>query len=237
MVNKITALLDEIVGDFLSCWNLAKYIVKSPPIDKRVAIIGLIIVLLTPFSAISTGSGILLYFVYALFATFITFLILAWSNTFWFLMKKSWMYKFHIKTRKSIRYFLKDVKTLQLDSPEADNSEGALYVISYFNSEGYKYHAIRHAIEVYILMLLLFYVLPLFFVFNVAIICLQFFYVMIFDNQSSSQVINDIKILIFCIHKLYALNPEECKKLIFKNTMKQMRELGTIYKTVASDSK
>ena len=59
---------------------------------------------------------------------------------------------------------------------------------------------------------------------------------MIFDNQSSSQVFNDLKTLVFCIHKLYKDNPKECKILISENKMESVRELGAIYRAVEKNN-
>jgi hypothetical protein len=60
---------------------------------------------------------------------------------------------------------------------------------------------------------------------------------MIFDNQSSSQVFNDLKTLVFCINKLYKVNPEDCRKLIVKSRMESMKELVTIYRAVEKQNK
>lgn len=236
MLNKINVLVDDIIGDIKSCWYFATHIVDNPPIDKRVALIGIAVILITPFFVISNENGIILYFAGVLFASITTFIILTWSNTFWFLMKKSWMYKIHIKQRKSINYYLKDINNLKVDDAEVENPEGAPYVISHYNSEGYKYHAIRNAVEVILLLLILLFTMPMFFLFNLALISLQFFYVMIFDNQSSSQVFNDLKTLVFCIHKLYKTNPADCKKLIFENDMESVRNLGAIYRAVEKNN-
>ena len=225
-------LVYDIIGDFQSCWYFAVHIFNDPPIDKRVALVGVAFILIIPFFIVSNESYLLLYFARVLFASLATFAVLTWSNTFWFLMKKSWMYKVQIKNRKSINYFLKDIKNLTIDDAESENPEGALYIISNYYSEGYKYHAIRNAIEVIFLLIVLLYTLPLFFLFNLGLISLQFFWVMLVDNQSSSQVFNDLKILIFCIHKLYKLNSKNCKEFIFKNKMESVRELGVIYMAV-----
>lgn len=231
-MHKLKVLFDDIVGDIGSCWYFANHIIDNPPIDKRVAVIGIAVIFLLPFFVISNENGIIFYFARILLASAATFLILTWSNTFWFLMKKSWMYKIHIKQRKSINYYLKDIKTLKVDDVESENPEGAIYTISNYNSEGYKYHAIRNAVEVILLLIILLYTMPLFFLFNLGLIALQFFWVMLADNQSSSQVFNDLKKLVFCIHKLYKKNPEESKKFIFDNKMDSVRELGEIYKAI-----
>lgn len=231
-MHKLKVLFDDIIGDIGSCWYFANHIIDNPPIDKRVAIVGIAVIFLLPFFVISNENGIILYFARVLLASAATFLILTWSNTFWFLMKKSWMYKVQIKNRKSINYYLKDVKNLKVDDAESENPEGALYTISHYNSEGYKYHAVRNAVEVILLLILLLYTMPLFFLFNLGLITLQFFWVMLADNQSSSQVFNDLKKLVFCIHKLYKENPKECKKFIFDNNMESVRELGEIYRTI-----
>ena len=213
MLNKVKVLFDDIIGDLQSCWYFATHIATDPPIDKRVAIIGAVIILITPLFAISNENDIFMYFVRVLFASLTTFAILTWSNTFWFLLKKMWMYKIHVKMRKSINYYLKDIKNLKIDDEEADNPEGAIYIISQYNSTGINYHIVRNGIEV-------------------ALFFMQFFYVMIFDNQSSSQVFSDLKTLVFCIHKLYKDSPQDCKKFIYENDMKSVRDLGTIYRTL-----
>lgn len=232
MINKIKGLFDEFIGDIRSCWYFATHIVNDPPIDKRIALTGIVFILVVPFFTISNEGDVLLYFVRVLFAFLITFAILTWSNTFWFLMKKSWMYKIHVKRRKSINYYLKNIKTLKIEDAEAENPEGALHVISHYNSVGFKYHAVRNGVEIGVLLIILLFTLPNFFLFNLALFCMQFFYVMFFDNQSSSQVVGDLKTLVFCVLKLYKNNPEHCKKLIYENEMESVRELGAIYRAV-----
>lgn len=237
MLNKIKTLFDDLRGDIFSCWNFATVIIDNPPFDKRILGLILAITLVIPIFINPDPSILLFLYAKIFFVTILTFLLLTWSNTFWFLMKKTWMYKIHIKRRKSINMYLKDIKTLKVDDPEAENPEGALHVISHYNSEGYKYHVIRNAIEVALLLLILLFTMPLFFLFNLALFGMQFFYVMIFDNQSSSQVFNDLKTLVFCVHKLHRTNPEDCRKLIFESKMESMRELGAIYRAVDLASK
>ncbi len=232
MINKVNVLVDDIIGDFQSCWYFATHIVSNPPIDKRVAIIGAVIILIIPLFVISNENDIFLYFVRVLFASLATFAILTWSNTFWFLFKKMWMYKIHVKMRKSINYYVKDIKNLKIDDEEVDHPEGAIYVISQYNSTGIGYHIVRNGIEVAALLIILLVTLPYFFLFNLALFFMQFFYVMIFDNQSSSQVFSDLKTLVFCVHKLYKDNPENCKKFIYENTMESVRDLGAIYRAI-----
>lgn len=229
---KLKVLFDDMIGDIISCWNFANQIFDNPPIDKHVALLGLALIFIIPLFVVSNQNGIYLYFVRVLSVSLITFAVLTWSNTFWFIMKKTWMYKIHIKKRKSINYYLNNINTLKIEDPEAENPEGALYVISNYNSVGFRKHAFRNAIEVALLLLILLITMPLFFLFNLALFCVQFFYIFIFDNQSSSQVFNDLKTLVFCVHKLYKTNPEDCSKLIFENKMESMRELRTIYRAI-----
>ncbi len=237
MLNVANRLLKEIISDFYSCWYFAVNIFNNPPIDKRIIFIIVIAILLFPFLVISGENGIFLYFVRVLLASLLTFLILTWSNTFWFLMKKSWMYKIHVKKRESINYYLKDIKKLKVESTDADNPEEALYIISNYNSEGFKYHAIRNAVEVGLILVILLMTMPLIFLFNLSLVCLQFFYVMIFDNQSSGQIFNDLKTLVYCVYKLYKNNPEDCKKLIFESKIQSMKELSFIYKAIEKANK
>ena len=64
-----------------------------------------------------------------------------------------------------------------------------------------------------------------------------FFYIMVFDNQSSSHVFEDIKNLAFCVHTLYEKDPITCRKFIFENKMKSVKDLGAIYRAVDLASK
>mgnify|MGYP003556415634 FL=1 len=77
------------------------------------------------------------------------------------------MYKIHVKMRKSINYYVKDIKNLKIDDEEADNPEGAIYIISQYNSTGINYHIVRNGIEVALLLLILLVTLPYFFLFNI----------------------------------------------------------------------
>ena len=51
-------LVNDIIGDLQSCWNFANHIIDNPPIDKRVAVIGLAIIFLLPLFVISDENGI-----------------------------------------------------------------------------------------------------------------------------------------------------------------------------------
>ncbi len=232
MLNKIKSLFFDIIGDFESCWNFATVIIDNPPINKRILILIVCVILTIPILINPDPYTLPLIYIKIFFISVTTFISLAWSNTFWFLMKKSWMYKIHVKRRKSINYYLKNIKTLKIDDAESENPEGALHVISHYNSVGFKYHAFRNGAEVGVLLIILLFALPNFFLFNLALFCMQFFYVMFFDNQSSSQVVGDLKTLVFCVQKLYKNNPEDCEKLIFENEMESVRELGAIYRAV-----
>ncbi len=229
---KIKNLFSEIQGDFVSCRNRARFLLQSSPVDKRILAIGLVVVFIFALSINPNPNDILFYFLKVVFVSVISFIIFTLSDTFWFLIKKNWMYKVHIKKRSTINYYLKRINILKIEDSEKENPEGAIYVISYNNFAGFKYHAWRNGIEASILLIILLYFFPTFFVFNLLLFCMLFFYVMIFDNQSSSQVFEDIKNLVFCVRKIYKDNPENCRKFIFENKMESVRELGAIYRTV-----
>ena len=57
------------------------------------------------------------------------------------------------------------------------------------------------------------------------------------DNQSSSQVFNDLKTLVICIHRLYKENPEECKKFIVQNKKESIRDFESIYHAIDMEAK
>lgn len=231
-MSKVEVLFDDIVKDIISCWNFVNYNIDNPPIDKRVAVIGIAVILLYPFFVISNESDIILSFARVALASIATLLILTWSNTFWFLVKKSWIYKIHVKKRKSINYYLKNIETLKVDDEEPENLEDTLYTISNNNSGGFKYHAIRNAVEVILLLILLLYVIPSFFLFNLGLIAVQFFWVMLDEDQSIFYAFNELEKLVYYVHKFYKENPKKCKKFIFDNKMKSVRELEEIYKAV-----
>lgn len=237
MLSKTLNLIDEIKSDFVSSWNLANILLKNPPIDKRILAASIFVVFTVPVFVNYDPNILIPLYLNIIFVTIVTFIFLTWSNTFWFLFKKMWMYKIHVKMRKSINYYVKNINKLKIDDEDADNPEEAIYVISQYNSTGINYHIVRNGIEVALLLVILLVTLPYFFLFNLALFFMQFFYVMIFDNQSSSQVFSDLKTLVFCVHKLYKDSPENCKKLIYENTMESVRDLGAIYRAIDMASK
>lgn len=232
MLRKIRILFFEIIGDFESSQNWACMLLNSSPIDKKILAIGFILVLIIVTIGISNPNNLILYFLKIVFVTVVTFLILTWSNTFWFLIKKLWIYKLQIRRRQNINYYLKNMAAEKLKESDAQNPKGAIYMISYYNSVGFKYHAKRNGVEISLLLMMLLFNFPLFFVFNLALFGVILVYVFLYEQQSTNQVVNDIKILIHCVNLLYEENPENCRKFILENTMASVRELSSIYRAI-----
>jgi hypothetical protein len=182
---------------------------------------------------INPDPNVLLPFYFkSIFVAVITFIFLAWSNTFWFLVKKIWMYKIHIKKGRNIYNYIKSIKKIEMEETDSENLKGLITTISSYNWKGIKYVALRNGINASIILLILYFTFPIFVVFSLMLFCVQFIFVMIYDNQSSSQVFNDIRLLVYCIHVLFKENPESCRKFIYENKIESVRELGAIYRAV-----
>lgn len=232
MIRKIKNLFNDIIGDFVSCKNRAVYLLSFSPINKKFLFATLIAIFLFTIFRSSSKYEFYLYFIEILFVSFVTFIIFVQSDTYWFLRKKAWSFKLIAKNRKSIQDTIKKIKKLKLEKEK--NPIGAIYVTAYNDLEGYKPHVLRIEIEIIVLLAILFFTFPPFFIFNLALFCMMFFYVAFYESQASTYVWQDIMALTNSVKSLYEDDHEKCRKFILENDSLYVRELGNIYRTVSN---
>ncbi|OIP57968.1 MAG: hypothetical protein COX79_05625 [Candidatus Levybacteria bacterium CG_4_10_14_0_2_um_filter_36_16] len=233
MLGKLKNLFFGIREDFISVkYKFLSFYYFSSLRDKIIFSSAIVcIFLITVFTSTSKAE----FYVSAARITaviIITFFIFVLSETLWSAVKKTWYYKVHVKNRRSISVYLKNIHQVKFEGPEADHPEGAIYIISSSNSSGYGDNIVRNGLEIVILLSILVDIFPYSFDINFILICITFIYVMIYDRQSVDQVFSDLVVLILCIDKLYKENPENCRKIIMENDILSMQELRTIYRAV-----
>ena len=230
MLRKIKNLFTEIIGDFISCKNRAVYLLSFSAINKKLLFAVLIAIFLFTVFRSSSNYEFYLYFLEILFVSFITFIIFVQSDTYWFIRKKAWSFKLVAKNRKCIQDTLKKIKKLKLEKEK--NPIGAIYITAYCDLEGYKPQVTRIAVEIIILLAILFFTFPLIFIFNLALFCMMFFYVAFYESQAPTYVWQDIMTLTNSVKSLYEDDHEKCRKFILENDSLYVHELENIYRTV-----
>lgn len=234
VIRKIKNLFNEIKGDFISCKNRAQYLLSFSPIDKRILFAALIIIFLFTVFRSSSESEFYLYFLKILFVSVITFINYVQSDTYWFLRKKVWCFKLISNNKKCILDTIKNIQDQKIEKEK--NPIGAIYVTAYSDLEGNKPLITRIQIEIIIVLTILFFTFPAFFVFNVVLFCGMWLHVTFFEHQANQQVWQDILALTNSVKSLYEEDPENCRKFIMENTMLSVRALENIYMTVKNSA-
>lgn len=166
----------------------------------------------------------------ALFCSIVSYYIYCLSDYFWFLIKKKQVYALIIKYKKNINLLIKRLP-LTSDIEEDTNEKQILSTVSFY-SESYKVHTYRYAVEIILLLLILLFTYPLFFLLNIAIFCGMFIYTFIYEQESSGQVFNDITLLLNSITELHKEDPEKCKRFILNNKKEEIKDLKMLYQAV-----
>lgn len=166
----------------------------------------------------------------ALFCSIVSYHIFCLSDYFWFLVRKKQVYALNIKYKKNINLLIKRLP-LTSDTEEDTNEEQILSNVRFY-SEGYKVYTNRFAVEIILLLLILLFTYPLFFLLNIAIFCGMFIYAFIYEQESSGQVFGTITLLLNCINELHKEDPEKCKRFIIKNELEEIKDLKMLYQSV-----
>lgn len=166
----------------------------------------------------------------ALFCSIVSYYIYCLSDYFWFLIKKKQVYALIIKYKKNINLLIKRLP-LTSDIEEDTNEKQILSTVSFY-SESYKVHTYRYAVEIILLLLILLFTYPLFFLLNIAIFCGMYIYTLIYEQESSGQVFNDITLLLNSITELHKEDPEKCKRFIIDNELEEVKDLKMLYQSV-----
>lgn len=234
MFQWIKTTFTEVEGDFNSCLNRAIYFISNSSSKSELLFFtSAIIILLFIIFHSNSEAGFYLNLSKILFVSIASFFVFCLSDCFWFLIKKAQLYKLNIRNRKNIASLIKRMHDEKVFDNENNHIEAKILMTAIFNSEGYKYHAKRNAVEICLILLILLFTFPLFFLFNLALFCVMFVYVFLYEQQSVNQVFDDIGSLIFLIDKSYKNNPKECEKFIINNSNQEIRDLRMLYYAVS----
>jgi len=120
----------------------------------------------------------------------------------------------------------------KVDFTKTRSVEGQILVTAFFNSKGYKEHAVRYIVEICIMLIILLYIMPIFFLYNLAVFIIMFAYVSLYEGQVSTHVFSDIIALVNCIKELIKEDPKKCREFIIESKYQEVKDLGKLYKFV-----
>lgn len=228
---QIKSIAFDVVDDLESCLNRAKGLLYySSTKDKKIFLAMAAIILLIILFHSHSESSFYLNLMKVLFISFVSFLIMVLSDTFWFLIKKKAMYKWNIKNKNIATLLIRAGKNEEKLNSKNINAE--ILTTALFYSQEYKYHAKRNGFEICLILLLLFFTFPSFVLFNIALFCAMFVYVFLYEQQSVEQVFDDISSLILLIGMSYKNNSKACEKFIINNNKQEIRDLKMLYDVV-----
>ena len=220
----------DIIDDLISCRNRAEGLIFKSEFHKKFLIAGAGIVLSVIILRSHSQEFFYIQIIKLLLICFITFLIFVQSDTFWFLTKKALMYHLQIRIRKNIRSWLKTKK--KTDMPEMKDNIGQILITTYTWTTGYKKELNRIGFEIGLLLMILYFFAPLFFVFNISLFLSMFLYISFFNNASAYQIYWEMLILARCVENEYKSDKENCRKFILENRSQSVRDLETIYSVI-----
>ena len=231
MFQKIKDTFFDVVSDFKSSiFHVNDLLIHSQ--DKHFKIFFAFVILLLLMITFRSESKSTFYInlFMVIFVSLISYFIFCLSDYFWFLIKKKKVYTANIKYKKNINIC---IKRLPLSSNvEEDSIEKQILSTVGFYSGGYKVHTNRYGVEIVLLLLILLFTYPSFFLLNIGLFCGMFVYTFIYEQQSSGQAFDDISLLLNCINELHKENPEKCKSFIIKNKQEEVKELKKLYQSV-----
>ncbi|GIV44974.1 MAG: hypothetical protein KatS3mg035_2097 [Bacteroidia bacterium] len=235
MIQNIKNIIVEVLADLESCFNRASYFINtaSSPKGELIFFLLSILVLFTLTLRSADEANFCFNLSKIIFVSIATFLVFCLSDTFWFLIKKAQIYKWNIKNKKNIKMLIEQIGNKKYPDIDREHIEVKILSIANFNTEGYKYHAKRNAVEVGFILLVLLFTFPSFFIYNIALFCGMFIYIFLYEEESFDHIYSDIAYLIYYIEILYRENPKNCKKFIIKNRNHKIRELRTIFNLIS----
>lgn len=232
---RLSILFSELKGDLESCYNRANYFInKSYVIDLKIifAFVAVFFVLLIFRSG--NPASFLINLINIIIVSFITFLIYCSSDRFWYLINKAQLYRNCISDRKYIKMIVDKLKEYDEVEPEDKHLKTQILITAILNADGHKKHIYRIAIEIFVLLWILFIYFPDVFLFNLLLAGAMYVYVSLYERDYMKQVIFDLIYLAKLIRLFHNESPEECRSFILKHELKEVRDLKLLYQKIIS---
>lgn len=218
----------EVIDDLKSCIVRVKML-KDNATNTQLLIY--ILIALFIFGSIifraGTQDDFNLQVVNSLLIIIITFITYCISDYFWFLKNKHFVYEKGISENTFIKDLTKKIDMNLIDR-ELTYQEQILKVTDYYTKE-IKSYMYRFLGEVIILIVLVSFINPLFFYYNIALFFGMFVFNSLYEGQSTTQAFSDIILLSSCIKEFNEKEPKKCKSFIIKNKSSEVRNLKKIY--------
>ena len=164
----------------------------------------------------------------------LSFLVYCQSDCFWFIKNKVYSYDYNIKNKDNADVLLERAKNADSLDEEINIQEQLVFTVNFY-SEVYKKHTTRYLVEIIILLIVLFFINPLFFFYNLALFGGMFVYDALYVRESAVQAFADIIFIINCIKRLNSENPKKCKEFITKNKHQEIKDLTKLYYIVLAN--
>lgn len=230
-IKELKTTLSEVIDDFKSCIiHVNDLAIYSTVRNIKIFLFVFFLIFVILIFQSNSKAVFYLNFAKVLFISLVSYFIFCLSDYFWFLIKKGMVYKWNIKNKKHVKSLIERSKNNK-NFEEVNFEEKIVYTAKY-NSDGYKIHAKRYIAEISLLLLILLFIFPLFFLFNIALFCVMFVYVFLYETQPANQAFDDIGLLISCILRLHKENPVKCNAFITKNEKEEVKELSKLYDIV-----
>ncbi len=227
---RLSILFSELKGDLESCYNRANYFInKSYIIDLKIIFVfvaGFFVLLI-----IRSGNptSFLINLINIIIVSSITFLIYCSADRFWYLFNKAQLYRWGISDKRYIKRIVDKLNKYEEVEPEAKNLKAQILMATVFSSNGHKMHIYRIAIEIFVLLWILFIYFPDVFLFNIILVGATYIYVSLYERQFMEQVIFDLIYLAKLIRLFHKENPKECRSFILNHELKEIRDLKLLY--------
>lgn len=231
MLEKIKETYHDVITTFGSCIIHANdLLIYSSTKDAIIFFVFFIFILAITIFYSSNQAEFYINLLRVLFTIVITYFIFCISDYFWFVIKKKQVYKLNLENKKNINKLLNKID-YNKSAEEVDNEKQILSIVKFY-SEKLKIQATRYAIEISLLLLLLLFINPTLFLFNIILFGGMFFYIFLYEWQSVNQAFDDIEALIYFIDKLNKENPEKCKKFMKESEHEEIKNLSNLYQAV-----
>lgn len=231
LVRTIKRLIHDVIDDLNSCKNRFLFL-ENRALRKHLLIflfITLGVLGVVIFTSVSQAE-FYLNFLKLLLVLLISFFVYCQSDCFWFLIFKAYLYNYNIKHRRHMKDLLDQAN--KVNFTKTGSVEGQILVTAFFNSKGYKEHAVRYIVEICIMLIILLCIMPIFFFYNLVVFGVMFVYVSLYEGQSTAHAFSDIIALINCIKELIKEDPKKCREFILESKYQEVKDLGKLYKFV-----
>ncbi|MDO8658297.1 MAG: hypothetical protein Q7K55_06150 [Candidatus Levybacteria bacterium] len=218
MFQEIKKIYLDVIDTFRSCiFHASDLLIDSSTKDAIIFFVFFLLVLAITIFYSNSQVEFYINLLKILFILVITYFIFCISDYFWFVIKKRQVYKLNLENKKNINGLLKEMDYSK--SMEEEDVKKQILSIVKFYANDLKTGARMYVIEISFLLILLLFIDPLFFLFNIALFGGMFFYVFLYEGQSVNQAFDDTEALLYCIYKLNKENPDKCKRFITKNNL------------------